>query len=406
MAPPTPTEHTKLFTPTTIGSTSPLAHRIALAPLTRFRASLSHVPSPHAAAYYAQRACVPGTLLIAEATYPSLRAAGYANVPGLYTAEQLAAWKEITDAVHARGCRIWVQIWALGRVARPVGGEEAPNWDAGFDYERHLASASAVPAGEGYGMPREMGEEEIWGYVGDFAEAARNAVEVAGFDGVEVHGAHGYLVDQFTQDTCNRRTDAWGGSIEKRSRFGIEVCKAIAAAIGPDRLGIRLSPWNTVQGMRMQDPVPQFTHLIRELSALRLAYLHLVEPRVHGVLDKKPPPGENLDFALRAWGRDRPVLVAGGYTPELAVEAVEKTYKDYDVVVVFGRRFISTPDLVYRVKKGIEWAPYDRNSFYIDQRKVKDVAKGYVDYPFSKEFIAEYGSQDDTTAAAAPTARL
>ncbi|KAL1623141.1 hypothetical protein SLS54_004628 [Diplodia seriata] len=402
---PTPAENTKLFTPLTIGP-SQLSNRIAMAPLTRFRASLSHVPATDlAATYYAQRACVPGTLLIAEATYASYAHAGYANVPGLYTPEQLAAWKKITDAVHAKGCQIWCQIWALGRVAQPVGGEKAPNWDEGYPYEEHLVSASAVPAGEGYGMPREMSEEEIWGAVGDFASAARNAVEVAGFDGVEIHGAHGYLVDQFTQDTCNKRTDAWGGSIEKRSRFALEVSKAVSAAIGPDRLGIRLSPWNTVQGMRMADPVAQFTHLITHLSAQKLAYLHLVEPRVHGVLDKKPPPGENLDFALRAWGRDRPVLIAGGYTPELAVEAVEKTYKDYDAVIVFGRRFISTPDLVYRLKKGIEWAPYDRASFYIDQRVQKDIATGYVDYPFSKEFVAEFGPQEEP-AAAVPAARL
>ncbi|KKY15464.1 putative nadh:flavin oxidoreductase nadh oxidase family protein [Diplodia seriata] len=342
-----PAENTKLFTPLTIGP-SQLSNRIAMAPLTRFRASLSHVPATDlAATYYAQRACVPGTLLIAEATYASYAHAGYANVPGLYTPEQLAAWKKITDAVHAKGCQIWCQIWALGRVAQPVGGEKAPNWDEGYPY----------------------------------------------------------LVDQFTQDTCNKRTDAWGGSIEKRSRFALEVCKAVSAAIGPDRLGIRLSPWNTVQGMRMADPVAQFTHLITHLSAQKLAYLHLVEPRVHGVLDKKPPPGENLDFALRAWGRDRPVLIAGGYTPELAVEAVEKTYKDYDAVIVFGRRFISTPDLVYRLKKGVEWAPYDRASFYIDQRVQKDIAKGYVDYPFSEEFVAEFGPQEEP-AAAAPAARL
>ncbi|KAL1636664.1 hypothetical protein SLS58_009719 [Diplodia intermedia] len=402
---PAPAENTKLFTPLAIGP-SQLAHRIAMAPLTRFRASPTHVPAADlAAAYYAQRACVPGTLIIAEATYASYAGAGYANVPGLYTAEQLAEWKKITDAVHAKGCAIWCQIWALGRVARPVGGEKAPTWDGGYAYDERLVSASAVPAGEGYGVPRAMGEEEVWGAVGDFARAARNAVEVAGFDGVEIHGAHGYLVDQFTQDTCNKRTDAWGGSIEKRSRFALEVCAAVSAAIGPDRLGIRLSPWNTVQGMRMADPVAQFTHLITQLSAQKLAYLHLVEPRVHGVLDKKPPPGENLDFALRAWGRDRPVLIAGGYTPELAVEAVEKTYKDYDAVIVFGRRFISTPDLVYRLKKGIEWAPYDRNSFYIDQRVQKDIAKGYVDYPFSDEFVAEFGPQEELPAAA-PAARL
>lgn len=213
-----------------------------------------------------------------------------------------------------------------------------------------------------------------------------------------------YLVDQFTQDTSNHRTDRWGGSIEKRSRFAVEVCKAVAKAIGPERIGIRLSPWNTVQGMRMSDPVPQFTHLITQLSALKLAFLHLVEPRVHGVLDKDPPKEENLQFALRAWGTERPVLIAGGYTPEQAVEAVEKTYADYKAVIVFGRRFISTPDLVYRIKKGIEWNQYSRKTFYVgpEQKQGRGLEKGYVDYPYSKEYIQEFGDQ----TVGAPLAKL
>ncbi|KAK7730618.1 hypothetical protein SLS57_001448 [Botryosphaeria dothidea] len=385
-------ENTKLFQPLTVGP-SPLAHRVAMAPLTRFRATLENVPTPPMVEYYSQRAAVPGTLLIAEATYPSRRAAGYRNVPGLWSPEQLAAWKQVTDAVHARGSQIWVQMWALGRVAQPVGPGGTATPDETFEYEGGVVSASAVAVGEGYPVPRELREEEIWGFVEDFGRAARNAVEVAGFDGVEIHGAHGYLVDQFTQDTCNKRTDAWGGSIEKRSRFAIEVSKAVAAAIGPDRTGIRLSPWNTVQGMRMADPVPQFTYLIEQLTKLELGYLHLVEPRVHGVFDKNPPESENLQFALKAWGKARPVLIAGGFTPELAVEAVEKKYAGYDVVVVFGRRFISTPDLPYRLKKGIEWEQYDRKTFYIDQTKGQSLEKGYIDYPFSKEFLAEYGSK-------------
>ncbi|EKG21699.1 hypothetical protein MPH_00963 [Macrophomina phaseolina MS6] len=393
-------ENTKLFAPLRVG-TSELQHRVAMAPLTRFRATADYVPTPPMAQYYAQRASVPGTLVITEATYPSARAGGYRNVPGLWTPAQLAGWRNVTDAVHARGGRIWVQIWALGRVAKPVPGAGIAVPDEKFDYENGVVSSSDVPAGEGYPTPRPLSEDEIWGFVGDFASAAKNAVEVAGFDGVEVHGAHGYLVDQFTQDTCNKRTDAWGGSIEKRSRFALEVCKAIAAAIGPERTGIRLSPWNTVQGMRMAEDqiVPQFTYLISQLSALKLAYLHLVEPRVHGVFDKNPPESENLQFALAAWGKERPVLIAGGFTPELAVEAVEKKYADYDAVIVFGRRFISTPDLPYRIKKGIEWNQYERKTFYIDQTKGDSLEKGYVDYPFSKEFIQEYGSKSDVPQA-------
>lgn len=393
-------ENTKLFQPVTIG-TSELSNRIAMAPLTRFRATDNYEPTDTMATYYAQRAAVPGTLILTEATYPSHRAAGYANVPGLWTPAQLAGWRKTTEAVHARGGKIWVQIWALGRVAQPDAKSKAPARDPGFDYSAGLVSSSDVPAGPGYPAPRPLSEDEIWGFVQDFATGAKNAVEVAGFDGVEIHGAHGYLVDQFTQDTANKRTDKWGGSIENRARFAVEVCKAVAAAVGPSRVGIRLSPWNTVQGMRMADPRPQFTHLITQLAALDLAYLHLVEPRVHGVFDKDPPADENLEFALDAWGRGKKVLIAGGYTPEQAVDAVERTYSDWDAVIVFGRRFISTPDLVYRIKKGIEWAQYDRSSFYYDHTGGAPITKGYIDYPVSKEYVQEFEQ-----LYTAPVARL
>lgn len=183
-------ENTRLFDPVRVGS-SQLAHRIAMAPLTRYRASKDHVPSPLVADYYAQRAAIPGTLLISEGTYISYRAGGYGYVPGLWSAEQLAAWKEITDAVHAKKSKIWCQLWALGRVAKPVPGVEITIVDEGYPYAEHLASSSPVPAGEGFDTPREMSEEEIWRMVDDFAKAAKDAVEVAGFDGVEVHGAHG-----------------------------------------------------------------------------------------------------------------------------------------------------------------------------------------------------------------------
>ncbi|KAF2143518.1 uncharacterized protein K452DRAFT_225490 [Aplosporella prunicola CBS 121167] len=387
-------ENTKLFTPITVGAT-PLGHRVAMAPLTRFRATDAHVPTDLMVQYYAQRAAVPGTLLIAEATDISPRSGGYANTPGIWTDEQCAAWKKVTDAVHAQGSKIWVQLWALGRTAYSEPGVKLAPKDDAFDLEKNYVSSSATPMMPGYPAPRALSEDDIWTFVNDFKNAAKNAVEKAGFDGVELHGAHGYLIDQFTQDTANKRTDAWGGSVENRARFAIECCKAVAQAVGPERTCIRLSPWNTVQGMRMADPIPQFTYLIKELSALKLAALHLVEPRVHGVFDKDPK-GETLQFALEAWGKDRPLFIAGGFTPELAKQAVESTYKDYDVVVIFGRRFISTPDLVYRVKKGLEWNEYDRSSFYIYQKEGGDCAKGYVDYPFSKEYISEFGKPAGT----------
>lgn len=201
-----------------------------------------------------------------------------------------------------------------------------------------------------------------------------------------------YLIDQFNQDVSNKRTDKWGGSVENRARFAIEVSKAVVAAVGADRTGIRLSPFSHFQGMRMavENIAPQFTHIIAELRALQLSYLHLVEPRVAGVIDRDPG-NESLDFALRAWGKEKPLLIAGGFTTESAKAAVEEKYKGYEVAIVFGRRFISTPDLVYRVKKGLELAEYDRFTFYINQKAGAKPEPGYIDYPYSKEYVAEFG---------------
>lgn len=385
-------ENSKLFTPIKVGSTQ-LEHRVVMAPLTRFRATDEHVPTDTMKQYYAQRAVVPGTLILSEATFITARAGGYANIPGLWTEEQLAGWKKITDAVHAKGSKIWVQLWALGRAAWPDpegSGGAVKNED--FDFKNNFVSASDVPMAAGLPAPRPLTEEEIHSYINDYATAAKNAVEKAGFDGVEIHGAHGYLIDQFTQDVSNKRTDSWGGSIENRARFAIEVSKAVVQAVGAEKTGIRLSPFSNFQGMRMtMDKIaPQFSYLISELRKLQLSYLHLVEPRVAGVIDRDPQ-GETLQFALQAWGNDKPLLIAGGFTPESAKNAVETTYKGYDVAIVFGRRFISTPDLVYRVKKGIEWADYDRFTFYINQKAGDKCEPGYIDYPFSKEYIEEFG---------------
>lgn len=273
-------ENTKLFTPLKVGDTQ-LDHRVVMAPLTRFRATNDHVPNDAMAQYYAQRAVVPGTLLISEATYITERAGGYANIPGLWTEAQLAAWKKITDAVHAKGSKIFVQLWHLGRAGNPdPAGSGGAVKDDNFDFEHNFVSSSATPMAEGLPAPRALSEEEILETINDYATAAKNAVEKAGFDGVEIHGAHGYLIDQFNQDTCNKRTDKWGGSIENRARFALEVSKAVSKAVGKEKTGIRLSPWSGFQGMRMSDPIPQFSYIISQLRALDLAYLHVVEPRV------------------------------------------------------------------------------------------------------------------------------
>ena len=371
--PPVPKlKMSKLFTPLDVGRMR-LSHRIAMSPMTRFRIDDNHVPLPMVTDHYAQRAAVPGTLLITEATLVSPRAGGFPNVPGIWNEAQITQWRQVTDAVHAKGSYIYMQLWGLGRVANPeVLKREGRN---------DLISSSAVPVTPESPVPRELTEDEIHGFIGDYAQAARNAI-AAGFDGVEIHGAHGYLIDQFTQDTCNQRTDGWGGSVEKRSRFALEIIRAVVDAVGADRTGIRYSPFSHFQGMRMADPRVQFTYLARKTAEFKLAFVHIVEPRVAGVLDVAAG-GDSLDFFLDAYGGAGPVIVAGAYGAESAKEAADSQYKDHDVLVGIGRPFTSNPDLPFMVQKGIPLRPYERERFYTP----KD-PKGYVDYEYSEEFKA------------------
>jgi NADPH2 dehydrogenase len=357
----------RLFQPLKLGSIE-LKNRVAMAPLTRFRASDDHSILPMAAEYYGQRASVPGTLLITEATYISKQHGGYPNVPGIYEQEQITAWKHVTDEVHRKGSFIYLQLWALGRVA-----------NKGFAEKNNITvkSSSATQLSDDLAVPKEMTVEDIKETVAAYAQAAKNAMS-AGFDGVEIHGANGYLIDQFLQDTCNKRTDNYGGSVENRSRFAIEVTKAVVDAIGADKTGIRLSPFSDFQGMKMENPFPQFSDIIKKLNTLNLAYLHLVESRISGNADAEDYTALEPLLPLYTSG---PILIAGGYKPDSARKLVEEDLKDRDIVVVFGRYFISTPDLVFRLEKGIEFNSYDRDSFYIAKSE-----KGYTDYPFSEEF--------------------
>ena len=356
-----------LSEPLRIGNMN-LKHRLVMAPLTRFRADDEHVQLPIATEYYSQRASVPGTFIVTEATFISARASGYPNVPGIYSTSQISQWREITSAIHAKGSYVFLQLWALGRAANPENLNEQ-----GYDY----VSSSPTPMSSSSPTPRALKVDEIHQFVADYATAAKNAID-AGFDGVEIHGANGYLIDQFTQDNCNKRTDEYGGSVENRSRFGLEVAKAVVDAVGPERTGIRLSPFSDFQGMKMQDPIPQFSHLIEGLRKLKLAYLHVVESRISGNADVETT--DKIDFALDIWGRTSPVLVAGGFKPDSAKRVVEE-YKGNDVAVVFGRYFISNPDLPFRVLNGVDLAPYNRETFY----KAKS-PEGYSDYPFSPEW--------------------
>jgi NADPH2 dehydrogenase len=326
------------------------------------------------AEYYAQRASVPGTLLITEATFIAPQAGGYDNAPGIWSKEQITGWKTVTAAVHEKKSFIYLQLWALGRAAAPSVLKKELGESA------KVVSASNIPF-EGGATPTGLTDAEIKEYIGLYAQAAKNAVE-AGFDGVEIHGANGYLIDQFTQDVSNDRTDAWGGSVEKRAAFAIEVSKAVIAEVGADRTGIRLSPFSEFQGMKMADPKPQFSYLVTELKKLELAYVHLVESRIAGNADVEQTEGVN--FIVDLWDNQSPVLIAGGFLADSAKTAVDVEYKGQNVVIVFGRYFITNPDLVFRVKEGIEFTPYDRTKFYNAKQ-----ADGYTTWEFSKEFEAQ-----------------
>ena len=362
----------RLFKPLQIGNLE-VKHRIGMAPLTRLRAADDRVPVPLMKEYYGQRAAVPGTLIITEGTCISLSACGgLPNAPGIWSKDQVAAWRMITDEVHSKGSFIFCQLFAMGRAADvDVAKKEGVS----------IVGPSAIAIEDGGPMPRPMTIEEIQQTVQDFVTASKNAIN-AGFDGVECHGANGYLVDQFIQDVSNIRDDEYGGSVENRSRLIDDIMKAVAGAVGPERVGLRLSPWSTFQGMRMKDPIPQFTDIISKASQSNLAYLHLVESRMSGGEDFED--SERLDFAYKLW--NGPLLVAGGYKLADARILVDEEYPNKDIVVIFGRYFIANPDLVYRFRKGLELNMYERKTFYTNNPVV-----GYVDYPFSAEFLASEG---------------
>ncbi|SJL05112.1 related to NADH:flavin oxidoreductase/12-oxophytodienoate reductase [Armillaria ostoyae] len=362
----------KLFQPTQVGSIS-LNHRVVLAPLTRFRASKEHIPHVRIVKeYYEQRAHSPGTLLITEATYIDERTGGYDNVPGIWNEHQIDAWKEITDAVHAKGSYIFCQLWALGRSADPkvLASKGLP-----------YVSASDVKLSSETVAPRPLTVEEIQEYVELYAQAARNAIS-AGFDGVEIHGANSYLLDQFTRDVTNRRTDIYGGSIENRVRFPLEVVDAVAEAIGPERVGYRVSPWNNGTEMKMVDPKPTFGYLASQLKARqpKLAYLHVVEPRMIGLYDRKDEDigvQEENDFIRSVWS-PKLLISAGGYDRQSAIDTAENKGD----LIAFGRHFISNPDLVYRLENNVALSAYNRKTFYLPGEVS---STGYTDYPFAEE---------------------
>ena len=367
-----------LFSPLRLGALE-LSNRVVMAPLTRNR-SPGAIPLPITADYYAQRADpVRGAgLIISEATAISPQGQGYADVPGLYGTEQLDGWKHVTHAVHAAGGRIFCQLWHVGRVSHTVlqPGNGAPVAPSAI---RANAKTYVIDA-QGHGAflptsePRALHRHEIPGIVHDFAVAARNAVQSAGFDGVEIHGANGYLLDQFLKTGANQRTDDYGGSIENRARLMLEVTRAVADAVGHDRVGIRLSPVTPANGIDDTDPQPLFDHVIRQLATMGLAYVHIIEGATGGPreVDGRPFDYPALKNAYRQVGGRGSWMVNNGYDPVLAEDAVASGRAD---LVAFGKPFISMPDLAERIRRGGPYQGLDKATMY------GGGAQGYTDYP-------------------------
>ncbi|KAI0772354.1 NADH:flavin oxidoreductase/NADH oxidase [Trametes elegans] len=362
----------KLFQPIRVGDLT-LGHRVVLAPLTRCRADKRGAPTDMGVEYYRQRASVPGTLLISEATYVAPFAQGRSpNAPGVFTEAQIAAWKRIADAVHAQGSFISMQLWGLGRAARLTEiRKEIPD----FPY----VSASDVPLPGRDDVPRPLSISEIKEYVAAFGQAAQDAVHRAGFDGVEIHAAHGYLLDQFLQESSNKRTDEYGGSIENRCRFVLEVVESVSHAVGLAKTGIRISPWSDFQGMRMPEPLPTFTYLVSCLAEdfSDLAYLHVVEPGISGSTSAPTKPGETNEPLRKIW-LPRPLISAGGYTRERALRVAEETGQ----LIAFGKAFVSNPDLPRRLLEDIPLADWNSDFFYVPEEP-----RGYIDYPFAQDIV-------------------
>ncbi len=361
---------TPLFQPYVLGPLT-LANRIVMAPLTRNRAGAGLVPNPLAATYYAQRASAG--LIITEATQISAQAQGYQDTPGIYTPDQIAGWREVTDAVHARGGRIFVQLWHVGRISHVdlQPGNAAP------------VSASAVRAQtktfvhNGFvdvSEPRALGIDELPAIIDDFRQAAANAM-VAGFDGVELHGANGYLLEQFIKDGANQRTDAYGGSIENRARLLLEVTAAVAQEIGADRTGVRISPVSPANAISISDPQPQYDYIVDQLSALGIVYLHVVEGATGGPRDVAPFDFDGLRRRFAG-----AYMANNGYDLDLANAHLAEGKAD---LFAFGRAFISNPDLVERLKTGAPLNALNPATLY------GGGAEGYIDYPALTDTAAQ-----------------
>lgn len=352
-----------LFSPATLGSLE-LKNRLVMSPMTRSRAGEGNTPNALMAEYYGQRAAAG--LIVTEGTSPSPNGTGYPRIPGLWSPAQVAGWKLVTEAVHSRGGRIFAQLMHTGRVGHPL------NLSAGAEL---LAPSAVAAPGEMFTdargpqphpVPRAMTGTEVRHAIEEHVDAARNAI-AAGFDGVELHGANGYLLEQFVSPDTNRRTDAWGGTVEKRLTFPLEVARQVAAAIGGERVGIRLSPYGVNAGMVAYPAIDEtYRKLVPALAATGVQYVHLVD---HSSMGAPPVPAE-LKLALRkAW--PRALILAGGFDRAGAEAALREGRAD---LIAFGRPFLANPDLVDRLQRGLPLNAPDFATFYTPG------AKGYTDY--------------------------
>lgn len=359
-----------LFRPLQLGGLE-LPNRIVMAPMTRMRAAAGGVPTSLNAMYYAQRA--GAGLVLTEATGVSPGGRGYPNMPGIWSPQQIAGWQQVTDLVHAAGGRIGLQIVHHGRWSHSLYGQDG----------RFPVAPSAIPPTAGFAVtptgdyvpfetPRALEISELPGIVDQFGHAARNAI-IAGFDAVEIHGANGFLLDQFLQDTSNIREDEYGGPVENRARLLLEVVDTVAAEIGADRLGVRLSPYGNLGGLADSDPIGLFGQVIQALGLRELAWLHLIEPRASsaGIADDASVDAADNAATFRRLFPGA-VISAGGYSARSAAVAIERGDAD---AIAFGRHFIANPDLVARIRDGAPLNPYDRTTFYGGDER------GYTDYP-------------------------
>lgn len=351
-----------LFEPYTLGNLT-LANRIVMAPLTRNRASAGFVPGELAATYYSQRASAG--LLISEASQISQQGQGYQDTPGIYSQAQIHGWRKVTDAVHAKGGRIFLQLWHVGRISHvdlQENGAAPVAPSAIRAASKTFVNNNFVDVSE----PRALALDELPGIINDFRQAAANAI-TAGFDGVEIHGANGYLLDQFAKDGTNQRTDAYGGSVENRARLMLEVTAAVANEIGAERTGIRISPVSPANAISTSDPQAQFDYIVEQLDALGIVYLHVVEGATGGPRDVAPFDYDSLRRRFR-----KTYIANNGYDLALATSRLAEGKAD---LFAFGRPYIANPDLVERLKTGAPLAALNPATLY------GGGAAGYTDYP-------------------------